>query len=211
MNIQISDGGVVPQIEKLPISGQDILVAFDLARTAIETVKEIGNALIAFAQELGLLPELEITELGDRAIQAIDNGIVPENYSSIEDWVEVIGKDDWGYDSTLSANVSDSSKIVMGMGVIAGYLVDKFQEVPMKDFIISAPTILGIFTGEKLVYLAKLLFGNVPLFCDVVRYLSGTEKNTSVIDRAIDILIDMEQEVDPTISDDEAYDKVVRY
>ena len=68
MDISINNGSFIPQIQELPLNGKDIVNAIETVKMAIEIVKEIGNAIMGLVKELGLISNMEVEELGARAI-----------------------------------------------------------------------------------------------------------------------------------------------
>ena len=52
---------------------------------AAQGLKIIGNAVASVAKTLGIIkPETDVEEIGDRALQAEHQGILPENFGSYE-------------------------------------------------------------------------------------------------------------------------------
>ncbi len=133
MDISIKNESFVPQIQQLPINGKDVVVAIEGVKLAIDVVKNIGNAMVEFAKELGVIPNIEVNELGARTIQAMENGIRPEDFATIEEWVNELMKDDWGYNPEISEHLSQEEKVYIGIGTIVAYLVDKFEQLPIKN------------------------------------------------------------------------------
>ena len=136
MAISIKNESFVPQIQQLPINGKDVVVAIEGVKLAIDVVKNIGNAMVEFAKELGVIPNIEVNELGARTIQAMENGIRPEDFATIEEWVNELMKDDWGYNPEISEHLSQEEKVYIGIGTIVAYLVDKFEQLPIKNLLL---------------------------------------------------------------------------
>lgn len=211
MNIQISDKSFYPEIPDIIVDGKDIVKYFEIAKIAVEVIKGIGMALISFARELGLIPDMSIHELGDRVIQGLEQGVNPENYSSMDEWIAILGKDDWGFDEKIKSEHTIDEKVVMGLGIISGLLIEKCQQFSLKDFIMKAPDIKGLFTVERMVKLAELSKTDPELFETVLKYISGKDKSKMVVDKATDYLVAMEKDIDPELSDNEAYFNIVHY
>lgn len=72
MDVSINNGSFIPEIQQLPLDGKDIVTAIEAVKMAIGVVKEIGNAIMGLAKELGLIPNMEVEELGARAIQGME-------------------------------------------------------------------------------------------------------------------------------------------
>lgn len=211
MDITLSNGNFVPEIKQLPISGKDIVVALETANIAIGIVKEIGNAIITLAKELGIIPNVDIDELGARAIQAMEKNICPEDFATTEEWVNRIMQDDWGYDPEISASMSQEEKVYIGIGTVAAFLIDKFEQFPMKDFILLASSNPGLFTVNRMDGIAKKILSGSKMFGTIVSYLSGQDKSRETVEMATDSLVELEMSIDPTIDENEAYKRVVEY
>ena len=211
MDIMMQKDSVMLQIPQLPISGQEIVIALETAKMTVEAIVEIGKVILDFAKELGIFPECELGELGARTIPAYNNGIRPENYSTTEEWINVILQDDWGYSPKLNSQYTENERSLVGIAVVTTVLIEKFVELPMKEFFLMAPVTKEIFTFDRMMELAKVFQNDKESFADVINYISQTNKTNPVVERAIEILIGIEKKLDPHINDNEAYDKVNSY
>lgn len=211
MDITLCNGNFVPEIKQLPIAGKDIVVALETAKIAIGIIKEIGNAIMTLAKELGIIPNVDIDVLGVRAIQAMEKNIRPEDFATTEEWVNRIMQDDWGYDLEISASVSQEQKLYMGIGTIASFLIDKFEQFPMKDFFLLASTNPSLFAVNRMDGIAKLILSGGKVFETIVLYLSGQDKSRETVEMATDTLVELEKCIDSTIDENEAYRRVVEY
>lgn len=211
MDISISNESFVPQIQQLPLNGKDIVTAIETVKLAIEVVKGIGNAIMGLAKELGIIPNMEVEELGARAIQAIDKGIRPENFATAEEWVTKLVQDDWGYDLELSENLSQNEKVYMGIGTIAAYLVDKYEQLPIKGFLLLATTNPDLFTVDRMSAISGLILNGSKVLDSIVQYLSGNDKSRQTVEMATDTLIEIEKNINPELDDNEAYKMVLFY
>lgn len=211
MNISIDNESFIPQIQQLPLNGRDIVTAIETVKLTIEVVKGIGNAIMGLAKELGTIPNMEVEELGERAIQAIDKGIRPENFATTEEWVTKLMQNDWGYDPKLSENLSQNEKVYMGIGTIVAYLVDKFEQLPIKDFLLLAITNPALFTVDRMSAISRLILNGSKALGSIVQYLSGNDKSRQTVEMAIDTLIEIEKNINPELDDNEAYKMVLSY
>lgn len=65
--------------------------ALGVVGLAAQGLKIIGNAVASVAKTLGIIkPETDVEEIGDRALQAEHQGILPENFGSYEAWIKEI-------------------------------------------------------------------------------------------------------------------------
>lgn len=211
MDISINNGSFVPEIQQLPLNGKDIVTAIEAVKMAIGIVKEIGNAIMGLAKELGIIPDMEVEELGARAIQGIENGIRPEDFASTEEWVNKLMQDDWGYDPEKSESLSQEEKVYMGIGTVAAFLVDKFEQLPIKEFLLLATLNPALFTVERMVAISDLIINGSKAFGTIVNYLSGSDKSRPTVELATDTLIEIEKKINPELDDNEAYKKILLY
>lgn len=207
----IIKGSFIPEIQQLPLNGKDIVTAIEDVKMAIGIVKEIGNAIMGLAKELGLIPNMEIEQLGARAIQGMEKGIRPENFATTEEWVNKLMQDDWGYDPERSESLSQEEKVYMGIGVVAAYLMDKFEKLPIRDFLLLASTNPALFTAERMTAISELIIAESKAFDVIVQYLSGSDKSRQTVELATDTLIEIEKKINPELDDNEAYKTVLSY
>jgi len=211
MSISVISERIIPIIPQLPTEGKTLLSALEVVKLAIEVVKGIGNAIIGLAKELGIIPDMEVEELGARAIQAMEKGICPENFASAEEWVNKLLQDDWGYSPEESKNLSQNEKVYVGIGAVAACLIDKYEQLPVKEFLLQAPSNIGLFTGEHMQGIADIMRNDSGTFGAIVQYLSGSDKSRQTVETATDALISIEKAIDPDLNDNEAYEKVISY
>lgn len=159
----------------LPISG-----ALAKAITAIDVISKI----------LGMLEPNETTEeIGDRAIQAQDHGISPENYATYKEYLAAIKS--FELDPKKSAETSDLDKMAAGFGVQYWGFEEKFG-VGTGDLLSKTVESPDYFTGDRL---ASFL-DKVENISDVVQFfdgkLSSNERNA-----VEDKLIEAEKSINP--------------
>ena len=99
----------------------------------------------------------------------------------------------------------------MGIGTMAAFLIDKFEQFPMKDFILLASTNPSLFAVNRMDGMAKLILSDSKVFETIVHYLSGQDKSRETVEMATDTLVELEKSIDPTIDENEAYKRVVEY
>lgn len=201
--------GVVGSIVTAAVSVSKVLVSVGLA---VQGLKMIGNAIGSIAKALGIIkPERDVEELGDRALQAEEQGITPDQYSSYAAWVRDIEKDDWGYDPEKNKDMDPEKKIEKGVEVSSGVAIESFPELPIQEFLTLAGTNQDFFTMDRMAEIGKLANTDVDAFGKIINYVTGAAKDHTSINDACDIMIDLEKIIEPGISDDQAYDKVAEF
>jgi hypothetical protein len=179
---------------------------------AIQGLKVIGNAIASIAKALGIIkPERDIEEIGDRAFQAEEKGITPDKYSSYEAWVKDIEREDWGYDPEKNKDMDLEKKVLKGVEVSIAITIERFPELPIQEFFSLAGKNPEFFTIERMDEIGKLASNDSDAFGKVVNYITNSAKDHTTVDAASDILMDIEQIIEPGISENVAYDKVAGY
>ncbi len=86
----------------------------------------VANVVVAVCQILSILRQDESAEdLGDRALQAAENGIRPENFDRYDDYLDSIRK--FEINPEKSAQYSPDTKAAAGMQVAISSLEDRFK------------------------------------------------------------------------------------
>ena len=179
---------------------------------AVQGLKVIGNAISSIAKALGIIkPERDIEEIGDRALQAEEKGITPDKFDSYEAWIKAIDEDDWGYDPDKNKDKSPEEKILKGVEVSTAVVMEKFPDLPIKDFFTVTNENKDFFNVERMTEIGKLAQNDADSFGDIVKYVTGSVKDHTSIDLATNLLMDIEKNIEPGISDDTAYDKVASF
>lgn len=201
--------GAIGAITAAAISVSKALAVVGLA---VQGLKVVGNAMTSIAKALGIIkPERSVEEVGDRAFQAEEKGMTPDKYSSYEAWVKDIEKDDWGYNPEKNKNMTTEEKVLKGVEVATGVTMEKFPGLPIQDFFSVTQSNKDFFTVERMDEIGKVAVKDPEAFEKVVNYVTGAAKDHTTIDDATDILVDIEKTINPALSENMAYDKVVSY
>ncbi len=201
--------GAIGVITTAAITVSKALAAVGLA---IQGLKVIGNAIASIAKALGIIkPERDIEEIGDRALQAEEKGMTSDKYSSYEAWVKDIERDDWGYDPEKNKDMDLEKKVLKGVEVSTAITIERFPELPIQEFFSLAGKNPEFFTIERMDEIGKLASDDSDAFRKVVNYITDSAKDHTTVDAASDILMDIEQIIEPGISENVAYDKVAGY
>lgn len=163
----------------------------------------VANVIMGICKALGLCkPEEKVEDLGDKAIQAGDEGIKPENYSNYQDYVKAV--QDFEVDPEKSKRITPEEKLAKALEVQANLLAEKAPELGVMDYLSLIANHTDYFTPDKTTELGKLLLTESGAVTNVAGVLNGTEKNPDKIGAAYETLAKVEKQVDPTISDNEA-------
>lgn len=205
-------GLILGAIGAITAAAVSVTKALAVVGLAVEGLKVIGNAIASIAKELGIIkPDRDIEEFGDRALQAEEKGITPDKYSSFEEWVKDIEKDDWGYDPERNKDMPPEKKILKGVEVASAVVLEKFPNLPIQDFLNVAGKNPDFFTVERMDEIGKLANSDSDAFENVVNYVTGAAKDHTTVGAASDILMDIEKIIDPGLNDNDAYNRVSKF
>lgn len=111
----------------------------------------VAGVIGSVAQALGAIkPEEKIDELGDRALQAADSGIQPDNFEKYDEYLDAIRS--FEIDPEKSKSLSAESKQMAGLAVTAKSIEDKFD---LREGTVGALSVLAAinsdyFTSERM-------------------------------------------------------------
>ena len=178
-------------------------------KAIVPVLKAVANVVMSICQTLGLIkPEEKVEDLGDKAIQAGDEGIRPENYANYQDYVKAV--QDFQVDPEKSKRITLEEKMAKALEVQANLLAEKAPELGVEDYLNLIANHMDYFTPERSTELGKLLLTESGAVVNVAEVMNGTEKNPDKISEAYDTLAKVEKQVDPTISDSEALKRAMQ-
>lgn len=162
-------------------------------------IEVVGANLLTFAsiiermfRGLGILPpEENIADLGDKALQAEEQDIRPENYDSYSEYLEAIN--DFEIDVEKSASIEENKKIEKGVEVITATLVEKYGEVIEDLFILIAKH--PQYFENRIPYFTEMQKTDPNTFSDITRYIEGKEKNMEKADETLSKMYDVEKQI----------------
>ena len=183
--------------------------ALAVAGLAIQGLKVLANAFIALGKALGIIkPETKPEELGDKAIQAEEAGIKPENFDSYAQYVKAV--EGFKVDPEKSKLIPEEEKLKKGITLTSSLAAEKYPDFPMETFakhIIAKPQ---YFTEARMTEFGKLISGNLDMAKTVLGYMNGTEHNDKKLAQAETALKGIEKAINPNISDSEALDNLLK-
>ena len=102
-------------------------------KAIVPVLKAVANVVMNICQTLGLIkPEEKVEDLGDKAIQAGDEGIKPENYANYQDYVKAV--QDFQVDPEKSKHITPEEKMAKALEVQANLLVEKAPELGVMEY-----------------------------------------------------------------------------
>lgn len=181
-------------------------VALALKALICEAVKKLVQAI---GKALGLIKEDEkLEDLGDKALQAEEQGITPDKFKTYEEYVTRI--QNFELDPEKSKKYSTEDKMKKSMEVYSKLIAEKYPETAVDLDKLAAIEIKnpGYLTDERIKQISEMVKDDPKLIGDIVRYLSGSETDAVNISNTIDKMINIEKGTDPGMSDAEAYKAV---
>lgn len=165
--------------------------------------------MYAFGKALGLVDRsASAEELGDRALQAEDEGIQPEAFPSYAEYVKTVESLD--YDPLKTEKYTEDAKLIKGAQLAAGVTLERLSDLPMESFLQTTLETRGYYTPDRMEELGNLARESKGEFSGVVGYLTGTEKDDEKLSAAIDRLVTLERDLTPDIADRDALATVLR-
>ena len=178
-------------------------------KAIVPVLRAVANVVMSICQTLGLIkPEEKVEDLGDKAIQAGDEGIKPENYANYQDYVKAV--QDFQVDPEKSKRITPEEKMAKALEVQANLLAEKAPELGVEDYLNLIANHMDYFTPERSTELGKLLLTESGAVVNVAEVMNGTEKNPDKISEAYDTLAKVEKQIDPSISDNEALKRAMQ-
>ncbi len=175
---------------------------------ALDGLKTVGNMLMSLGKSLGLIrPETKTNELGDKALQAEQDGMNPEDFSSYAEYVEAI--DNYELDPEKSKMIPEEEKIKKGMELVSGVMIEKYNDLPMQELCIAFGENPEFFTEAKMQEIGKMIMEDSQSIPDILNYIDGTEKNEDKLDNMIQTLTVLETTENPELSEMEALEAVL--
>lgn len=158
---------------------------------------QFSSILSGIFKGLGLLsPEEDIHELGDKAIQAEEQGIKVENYDSYEEYLTAVKA--FETDAEKSASITENEKIEKGIEVITATLVEAYGEVIYDLFMLIAKN--PQYFESRIPYYTEMQKTDSAAFSDVTRYIEGKETNMVKADETLSKMYSVEKMVNEDTS-----------
>lgn len=200
-------GIILGAIGTIVAAAGTVVKALGSVGVVIEGLKMAGGVLVNLAKSLGLIkPQIQVDELGDKALQS---GYNPEQYDTYTEYVKAVEEFD-DLDAEKSKLIPEEDKIRKGMELATGVMIEKYQDFPVEKFCIEVGKRSDFFSEGALKEVGKLIDTDENYISDILGYLDGSLKNDNKLDKIIGSLSDIYKAGNPGISDDEALDAVYR-
>lgn len=175
----------------------------------VPMLDQVGHVLKTVANVvLGVLgifrPGEDVEDMGDRAMQAAEQGIRPEKFDSFDEYMAEIRN--FQLDPEKSASRSSDEKLMAGLAVGATGMEKKLAapEGSLGPVWLMAATNPAYFTADRLVSILQT--GSQVL--NIMRYFEGKLGPADAVN-ARDAMMDVERKRSPEKSDTELYEEIV--
>lgn len=163
-----------------------------------QAVKAIANVVLSVLEIFK--PGEDVEDMGDRALQAAEQGIKPEKFDTFDEYLEEIRN--FPLDSEKSSNLSSAEKMAAGLAIGATGMEKKFDAPegslgPIWLLAASNPT---YFTAERLINIAQ----SGSTVVDILRYFEGKLGPADAVN-ARGILMGLERQHSPSKTDATLY------
>jgi hypothetical protein len=99
---------------------------------ALDIIQKVANVAKEVLVSLGIIkPEQEMDDLGDRVIQAGEQGIKPENYEKFDDYAEALRT--FELDPEKSKKIDEKDKLAGSLGFASAAIQDRFKGSDVGD------------------------------------------------------------------------------
>ena len=194
-------GIIASALISVAVSAVSVTKIITIVGTAL---KNLGNALMGIAKVLGLIEKDERVEiLGDKAIQAEEQGIKPEDFSTYSEYVKRI--EDFEVDSEKSKEISEDEKTLKGIELTSGITIEHFgDKFPVEEFFKFAAKHPEYFREDRMSEFGQIMENEPEKAKNIFAYMNGSESNDAKLEEAVSALKGIEKTIEPEISDREA-------
>lgn len=169
-------------------------------KVAAVTINAFASAIDTFFKGIGIIPqETSVNDIGNKAIQAENEGVKPEDFESFDDYMKKIES------YSVDNSISEENASLKGLTIVSAKAVDTFGETSVNDFMSAISknfdTMHEVISSKSVTDFVNI---NKENFSNLADFLSG--KNCS--GEIIDVLVKGDREVHPESSVDESIKKI---
>ncbi len=161
---------------------------------------QIVNIIAGIVKGLNIVqPEANVTDLGDKALQAEEAGIKPENYNSYEEYLKAVEK--FETDPERSEKIKEEDKLQKGAEVMTATLIERYGDAITALFTMIAKN--PNYFEQRMPFFTEMQKSDSSTFEDITRYMSGKETDVKKADATLEKIFEVEKKVEPdtTIAD----------
>ena len=165
-----------------------------------KNIVPIINIIIGIVKGLEIVePEENATDLGDKALQAEEAGITPENYDSYEEYLKAVEK--FETNPERSAEIKEDAKLQKCVEVMTATLIERYGDAVTALFTLIAKN--PDYFEQRMPFFTEMQKSDSTTFADITRYMSGKETDINKADSTLEKIFEVEKKVEPdtTIAD----------
>lgn len=170
---------------------------------------KVATALTEFANALGVIDEKDPERLGDKIIQAEEEGIKPEKYEKYEDYMKAIGE--FEIDEEKSKEIDKNEKLLRGTDAAAKVIESKFPEHDVAGFMTSVALSdenKKYFASDSFKEILNEVKDNPDVIDSLSKLLQGKDMSEQEYYDVIDRLSTIEKRLDPSKSESEIAERL---
>ena len=170
---------------------------------------KVSTALTAFANTLGVIDEKDPERLGNKIIQAEEEGIKPEKYEKYEDYMKEIGE--FEIDEEKSKEIDKNEKLLRGTDAAAKVIESKFPEHDVTGFMTSVALSdenKKYFASDSFKEILNEVKDNPDVIDSLSKLLHGKDMSEQEYYDVIDRLSTIEKRLDPSKSESEIAERL---
>lgn len=177
-----------------------------------QSLGPIANMLGSVGFALGIIGKPNMEEIGDKAIQASEAGITPEQFESHKKYMEAI--QNFKIDPEKSEKISEKDKLTKAMEVVSAGLIDTLDvsDKSLENFskvFVKAPDVFG--NQKSFSVLEDALKSEGPnLIRTISDYSSGEAMSVENADLAKDTLVKMAKASDQSLTESDVIREVFK-
>lgn len=177
--------------------------ALAVAELAVQGLKAVVGLLVNVAKALGLVETLN-EDTAEKALQAEDEGIKPENFDSYDEYLNAIDE----FEVDPEKKHTEQEKIEKQIELLADMILEKNPDMPISDMVRVVGSHQGYLNEVRLSEIGKVCGGDARKMSEVIGLLNGTEKNVIKLDNAEKTMITVEKNLNPSLSDADALKQI---
>lgn len=162
----------------------------------------------SICEALGIIkPDEKPEEIGDKIIQAEEEGYKLEDFTNYEEYKKFI--DNFKLDPEKSQNITleDKNRKFIEMCSIA--MQNKYPNIEYEKGFEMMSQNIDYFNTNRSKQLGVLMKNDPDVFNCVAGFLSGAEKDDMKLEKGLNALILMEKANNPKVSDEEAIENII--
>ena len=170
---------------------------------------KVATALTEFANALGVIDEKDPERLGDKIIQAEEEGIKPEKYEKYEDYMKEIGE--FEIDEEKSKEIDKNEKLLRGTDAAAKVIESKFPGHDVAGFMTSVALSdenKAYFASDSFKEILNEVKDNPDVIDSLSKLLQGKDMSEQEYYDVIDRLSTIEKRLDPSKSESEIAERL---